>query len=193
MNIGFNAFRDAHSLRDLILGNTCKEIHPEAFSNCTSLVSLRIPYLITEITRNTFSGCSQLEEVIFEGNTQVHPDAFQNCPRLTRIQRPPIRYTPNLIQGPPIRYPNSIQGPPMIYPGSKKRPVKRYSGVIYGKYSNLKANLQFNKEGECPISLEILEENSDIAVLPCGHSFLEKPLHKWFLTKKECPFCKAIF
>jgi hypothetical protein len=71
-------------------------------------------------------------------------------------------------------------------------PLIRYANVIYGKYSDLKATLKIT-EGICAISRKLFEENSDIAVLPCNHFFLEKHLNKWFLIKKECPICKAIF
>ncbi len=82
--ISFDTFKDAWALRELILGPSIKEIKSGAFSNCTSLVRLRIPASVQKISWDTFSGCTQLEEVIFEGATEVDPDAFQNCPRFVK-------------------------------------------------------------------------------------------------------------
>lgn len=86
--ISFDTFVNAWALRELILGPNVKEIKSGAFSNCTSLVRLRIPASVQKIFWDTFYGCAQLEEVIFEGSTEVDPDAFQNCPRLEKSMFP---------------------------------------------------------------------------------------------------------
>jgi len=82
--ISFDTFVNAWSLQEIIFGPNVKEIMSGAFRNLTSLTRLRIPASIEKISWNTFEGCVQLEEVIFEGDTEVDPDAFQNCPRLER-------------------------------------------------------------------------------------------------------------
>jgi hypothetical protein len=82
--ISFDIFVNAWSLQEIILGPNIKEIKSGAFRNCTSLTRLRIPASVTKISWEVFSGCTQLEEVILEGDTEVDPDAFQNCPRLER-------------------------------------------------------------------------------------------------------------
>jgi hypothetical protein len=74
-----------------------------------------------------------------------------------------------------------------------RRP-KRNPGFRYGKYSELKASLQFgqgSEGGTCGISLEEFHNDSDIVVLPCGHAFIEEEFHEWFLRRKICPTCKV--
>jgi hypothetical protein len=85
---GSGIFKNCWSLREIIFPKNSKisEICAGSFSNCTSLTRLRIPASVRKISgRRTFSGCTQLEEVVFEGDTEVVPDAFQNCPNLERI------------------------------------------------------------------------------------------------------------
>jgi hypothetical protein len=82
--ISFDTFVNAWSLQEIIFGPNVKEIKSGAFRNCTSLTRLRIPASVEKIFWNTFEGCFQLEEIIFDGDTEVDPDAFQNCPRLER-------------------------------------------------------------------------------------------------------------
>jgi len=84
---GSEIFKNCWSLREIIFPENSKisEICAGSFSNCTKLTRLRIPASVRKISgRRTFSGCTQLEEVIFEGDTEVVPDAFQNCPNLER-------------------------------------------------------------------------------------------------------------
>jgi hypothetical protein len=85
---GSGIFKNCWSLREIIFPENSKisEICAGSFSNCTRLTRLRIPASVLKISgRRTFSGCTQLEEVVFEGETEVVPDAFQNCPNLERI------------------------------------------------------------------------------------------------------------
>jgi hypothetical protein len=85
---GSGIFKNCWSLREIIFPENSKisEICAGSFSNCTRLTRLRIPASVRKISgRRTFSGCTQLEEVVFEGDTEVVPDAFQNCPNLERI------------------------------------------------------------------------------------------------------------
>jgi hypothetical protein len=85
---GSGIFKNCWSLREIIFPENSKisEICDGSFSNCTRLTRLRIPASVRKISgRRTFSGCTQLDEVVFEGDTEVAPDAFQNCPNLERI------------------------------------------------------------------------------------------------------------
>ena len=82
--ISFDTFTNAWSIQEIIFGPNVKKINSGAFRNCTSLTRLRIPASVEEISWNAFQGCIQLEEVIFEGDTNVDEEAFQNCPRLER-------------------------------------------------------------------------------------------------------------
>ena len=153
---GNNVFTDAFSLQRLILPPNLQKITHHSFRNCTSLVRLRIPASVNEIETDAFSGCTNLEKVIFENidGISIHERAFQNCPRLAR----------------------------------------RYPGFLYGKYSELKASLQFgqgSEGGTCGISLEEFQDDSDIVVLPCGHAYMEEAFNMWILRQKICPTCKV--
>ena len=92
---GNNVFTDAFSLQELILPQTLQKISHHAFRNCTSLTRLRIPASVNEIEEEAFSGCTNLEEVVFENlaGISIHARAFQNCPKLARRHRHPgFRY-----------------------------------------------------------------------------------------------------
>jgi len=82
--LGSYAFSDCFSLHEIILPPNIDEIEPSVFNNCTSLVSIRIPESVKEIGKNSFLGCSQLEQVIFEGDPLIDGCAFDDCPRLSR-------------------------------------------------------------------------------------------------------------
>jgi len=156
---GNNNFTNAYSLEEVIFPPNLQKIYHHAFRNCTNLVRLRIPASVKEIEMNTFSGCINLEEVVFENiaGIEIHENAFQNCPLLVIL-----------------------------------RPAKRNPNFSYGKYSDLKASLQFGQQEAsiCGISLEEFEEDSDIVVLPCGHAYLEEAFNMWILRQKICPTCK---
>lgn len=159
---GNNNFTDAYSLEEIIFPPKLQEISHHAFRNCTSLVRLRIPASVKEIEEDTFSGCTNLEEIVFENpaGIEIHERAFQNCQLLAR------------------RYPLA----------------KRYQGFRYGKYSELKATLQFeqgSEGGTCGISLEEFQDDSDIVVLPCGHAYLEQSFNMWISRQNICPTCKV--
>lgn len=55
-----------------------------AFSECTSLISVTIPYSVKNIGEFAFYGCSNLEKVtIPKSVSEIGYDAFYNCPKLT--------------------------------------------------------------------------------------------------------------
>ena len=90
---GNNVFTDAFSLREVIFPPNLPKITNHSFRYCTSLVRLRIPASVKEIETNAFSGCINLKQVIFEGDTKVDANAFQNCPKLAQPKRyPGFRY-----------------------------------------------------------------------------------------------------
>jgi len=159
---GAEIFKNCWSLREIIFPENSKisEICAGSFSNCTSLTSLRFPASVRKISgRRTFSGCIQLEQVIFEGDTLIDGCAFDNCPRLSR----------------------------------KIFSQKRHSGFIYGKYSELKGILKFEQQqgGTCGIRLEKFLDDSNIVILPCGHTYFEEEFHEWILRRKICPSCRV--
>jgi hypothetical protein len=161
---GNNVFTDAFSLQEVILPPNLQKITNHSFRDCTSLVRLRIPASVNEIETDAFSGCTNLEEVVFENPAQIeiHERAFQNCPKLARLPRRPKRH-------PGFRY-------------GKYSDLK--GSLQFG---------QGSKGGTCGISMEEFEDESNIVVLPCGHAYIEIEFHEWFLRKKICPTCKVQF
>jgi hypothetical protein len=158
--ISYDTFVNAWSLQEIIFGPNVTEIKSGAFRNCTSLTRLRIPASVTKISCDTFCGCTQLEEVVFEGDTEVSLDSFQNCPRLV----------------------------------NRVFPRKKIPGFQYGKYSELKDSLKFeqgSEGGTCGISFEKFLDDSEIAVLPCGHAYIEEEFNEWFSRRKSCPTCRV--
>lgn len=159
---GNNFFTDAFSLQEVILPQCLQKITHHSFRYCTSLVRLRIPASVNEIETDAFSGCTNLEEVVFENpaGISIHERAFQNCPRLARLPRRPKR-------NPDFRY-------------GKYSDLK--GTLQFG---------QGSEGGTCGISLEEFQEDSDIVVLPCKHAYLEEEFNEWILRRKICPTCKV--
>ncbi|MFH1461914.1 MAG: pentapeptide repeat-containing protein [bacterium] len=46
------------------------------------------------------------------------------------------------------------------------------------------------EDNTCQICLEEFVENTEIAMLPCGHIFHVECISKWFSQKYECPLCR---
>ena len=160
--ISFDIFMNAWSLQEIIFSPSITEIRSGAFTNCTSLTRLRIPASVRRISWKAFSGCTQLEEVIFEGDTEIESDAFLNCPKLRCIF-------------PPKRYHGFIYGKYSELKGSL-----RFENGEGGKCG---ITLQEFED-------DLDDPDPNIVVLPCGHPFREVPLHDWISKKKICPTCK---
>ena len=162
--IGYDTFKNNWSLQEIIFPSNLKEILSESFCNCTSLVKLRIPASVVRIQSGVFHGCTQLREVIFEGNTRVDEDAFQNCPNLvTQIF------------------------PSKIYPGFRYGKYSELEESLKFEKNGLCGITQegFEDDPEDP--------DPDIVILPCGHPFRKIPLQQWFLMQEICPTCKRSY
>ncbi len=101
------AFYGCSGLERIILPNSIGEIGYSAFSYCSSLESIKIPFFVTTIYggsdyledlfgeigspgdspgKGTFYGCTSLTNVIIGKNvTTIGPKAFFNCPNLTNV------------------------------------------------------------------------------------------------------------
>ena len=159
---GNNVFTDAFSLQELILPQNLQKISHHAFRNCISLVRLRIPASVNEIETDAFSGCTKLEEVVFDNiaGISIAERAFQNCPLLARR-----------------------------YPLARRHPGFRYGK--YSELKGSLQFEQGQSGGICGISLEEFQDDSDIVVLPCGHAYFEEAFHEWFSRQNICPTCKV--
>ncbi|OHT15019.1 hypothetical protein TRFO_14511 [Tritrichomonas foetus] len=48
-----------------------------------------------------------------------------------------------------------------------------------------------DEPGICGVCLQKIPEGTEVAVLPCMHSFHPKCIERWTKVQNECPMCKA--
>ena len=81
--IGMYAFADCSSLESIDLSNSSiTEILENAFSNCTSLKTVKLPSTVTKIADDAFADCKKLEEIQGLSNckiSEIGKDAFAGC------------------------------------------------------------------------------------------------------------------
>ena len=81
--IGMYAFADCSSLESIDLSNSSiTEIPKNAFSNCTSLKTVKLPPTVTKIADDAFADCKKLEEIQGLSNckiSEIGTDAFAGC------------------------------------------------------------------------------------------------------------------
>ena len=81
--IGMYAFADCSSLESIDLSNSSiTEIPKNAFSNCTSLKTVKLPPTVTKIADDAFANCKKLEEIQGLSNckiSEIGKDAFAGC------------------------------------------------------------------------------------------------------------------
>ena len=86
-----NAFSGCSSLMSITIPDSVTSIGDRAFSNCSSLMSITIPSRVTSIGVSTFYNCSSLTSVTFGENSQltsIEQEAFYGCSSLTNIYIP---------------------------------------------------------------------------------------------------------
>ena len=74
---------------DIVIPNTVTIIGEEAFKDNDNVTSVTIPGSVQQISYAAFSGCTELEEIIFSDPVDgadmiIRLDAFVNCPKLTK-------------------------------------------------------------------------------------------------------------
>ena len=81
--IGMYAFADCSLLESIDLSNSSiTEIPKNAFSNCTSLKTVKLPSTVTKIADDAFADCKKLEEIQGLSNckiSEIGKDAFAGC------------------------------------------------------------------------------------------------------------------
>ena len=81
--IGMYTFADCSSLESIDLSNSSiTEIPENAFSNCTSLKTVKLPPTVTKIADDAFANCKKLEEIQGLSNckiSEIGTDAFAGC------------------------------------------------------------------------------------------------------------------
>jgi hypothetical protein len=209
-DISFDIFKNCWSLREIIFpqNSKIKSIKSGAFYDCTSLVTLDLSNCeqLEEISFDTFVNAWSLQEIIFGPLIKkINSGSFRNCTSLTRLRIPVsveeiswnafegcVQLEEVIFEGDTVVDPDAFQNCPRLE--RRVFPRRRLQGCLYGKYSELKATLQFG-QGQigaiCGISLEEFKDDSNIVILPCGHSYIEESFNQWILMQKICPTCKV--
>ena len=95
--IGSNPLSLAHHLysdestevKNLVIPNSVKSIHSNAFEGCAGLTSITIPNSVTSIGNNAFKNCTGLTSITIPNSvTSIGNNAFENCTGLTSITIP---------------------------------------------------------------------------------------------------------
>lgn len=83
---------------NITLPNTVTKIGDEALKGNKKIVSVTIPGSVKDIGNNAFSGCPNLERIIFtspdtaNNNLIIRVSAFEDCPKLTECEIPARAY-----------------------------------------------------------------------------------------------------
>ena len=84
-------FEYCSSLKEITINSNRKELDWKIFKNCSALEVITIPKTITVIAEEAFCGCTNLQKVKFEDNSQLKKignNAFENCDNLSKIVLP---------------------------------------------------------------------------------------------------------
>ena len=85
-NIGFGAFFDCESLKEITISNNVLKIGRETFSWCTSLTSITIPNSVTSIGSYAFSDCDSLKSITIPNSViDIGYNVFHNCTSLNEV------------------------------------------------------------------------------------------------------------
>lgn len=88
-SIGFNAFSELNSLREITLPSSVTVIRSGAFSGCTNLVDINIPEGVTSIEGSAFYECKSLSEITIPSSvTSIGDWAFGHCTNLAKVNIP---------------------------------------------------------------------------------------------------------
>lgn len=87
--IGYSAFFDCISLKEVVISDSVTKIGDSAFRGCSSLKDIIIPDSVTKIGHAAFWRCSSLEKVVIpEGVSEIKNYTFENCSSLKKIVIP---------------------------------------------------------------------------------------------------------
>ena len=85
-NIGFGAFFDCKSLKEITISNNVLKIGRETFSWCTLLTSITIPNSVTSIGSYAFSDCDSLKSITIPNSViDIGYNVFHNCTSLNEV------------------------------------------------------------------------------------------------------------
>ena len=150
----------------------------KSFENAFLLRNIIFPPNLRIIDSGVFYGCAHLTSIKIPASVEIiGENAFNNCTKLEQVT----------FEGPIILAESAFQNCPRLV--RRIYLQTRYVDCVYGKYSELKDSIRFEKI-ECGISLEEFEDDSNIVILRCGHAFLEEALQEWAKRQRICPACK---
>ena len=150
----------------------------KSFENAFLLRNIIFPPNLRIIDSGVFYGCAHLTSIKIPASVEIiGENAFNNCTKLEQV----------IFEGPIMLAAGAFENCPRLV--RRIYLQTRYVDCVYGKYSELKESLQFEKI-ECGISLEEFEDDSNIVILRCGHAFLEESFHEWTKRQRICPACK---
>jgi len=79
-------FKGCTSLTEIVLSNTLSSINEQAFVDCISLASIRIPDSVKIIEKYAFVGCTSLTHIVLgKGLNDISVWAFDNCSSLNSM------------------------------------------------------------------------------------------------------------
>ena len=88
-SIGDSAFAWCKNLTIIIIPNSVTEIGYTAFEDCISLISIMIPDSVTSIGGSAFRGCTSLKSIAIPNSvTDIGGGAFSGCTSLTSVTIP---------------------------------------------------------------------------------------------------------
>ncbi len=84
--IGYEGNITTLDISSYVNGYSVVSIADKAFHNCTTLISVDIPYGVEKIGKNAFDGCSSLTDIAVSGSVEtIGANAFQDCSMLSKI------------------------------------------------------------------------------------------------------------
>jgi hypothetical protein len=155
-----------------------EKIYANAFEFNIALRDIQFPPNLKIIDSGAFRKCSNLTTIQIPASVEIiGENSFRTCTQLEQVT----------FEGPIILAAGAFENCPRLV--RRIYLQTRYVDCIYGKYSELKESIRFEKI-ECGISLEEFEDDSNIVILRCGHAYFEESFHEWAKRQRICPACK---
>lgn len=111
--IEMNTFNGCSNLKSVTLPNTIREIDSYVFQNCRSLTSINIPSSLKELNRAVFENCSSLVSIDLKNCESISSNTFSGCTNLQNVKMEKCREIGNIFRYctslKEIRIPESVQ------------------------------------------------------------------------------------
>lgn len=111
--IEMNTFAKCFNLKSVVLPNTIREIDSYAFQYCRSLISINIPSSLKVLNRAVFEDCSSLVSIDLKNCESISSNTFSGCTNLQNVKMEKCREIQNIFRYctslKEIRIPESVQ------------------------------------------------------------------------------------